>query len=124
MLYLHGAYLLSLVATQRRGPNDTGCVTFYGEVCDDQVPPRAPQNLQVRPARAWVFSAGYGRDDPDDGDLAADGRSRNSVLFAVLEWRMTPNLRSGLEVSAWETGYRGRESQKTLRLQHAWVLTF
>lgn len=50
LLYLHGAYLLSLVATQRRGPDDTGCVTFYGEVCDDQVPPRAPQNLQVRPA--------------------------------------------------------------------------
>jgi len=81
-------------------------------------------NIQVRPVRRWFFSAGYGRDDPDDDDLALGGRSRNAAWFAVLEWRMNPHLRAGLEVSAWKTGYRDQASEKTLRLQHAWILTF
>jgi hypothetical protein len=43
-------YLLSAVAEHRRGPSGQGCVTFFDEVCvTDDVPPRPPQNLQVRP---------------------------------------------------------------------------
>ena len=48
---LYAPYLMQLLAVDRRGGlNGTGCVTFYGEVCDDDVAPRPPQNLQVVPA--------------------------------------------------------------------------
>jgi hypothetical protein len=47
--YLHGAYLLSLVAGDRRGTNDEGCVAFYGEACViDELAPAAPANLAAQ----------------------------------------------------------------------------
>ncbi|NMB74472.1 MAG: hypothetical protein GYA21_05010 [Myxococcales bacterium] len=47
---LWAGYLLSAVAEHRRGPSGQGCVTFFDEVCvSDDVRPRPPQNLQVRP---------------------------------------------------------------------------
>ncbi|MBW2700533.1 MAG: hypothetical protein JRF33_06905 [Deltaproteobacteria bacterium] len=42
--------LLRLVVYDRRGPAQNAMVSFYGEVSDDDTPPRAPENLSVRAA--------------------------------------------------------------------------
>ena len=39
------SYLMQVVASFRRGASGTGCVSFYGECPDDDVPPQAPANL-------------------------------------------------------------------------------
>jgi hypothetical protein len=69
-------------------------------------------------------SAGYGVDDPDDAALLPGSRSKNTTVYGNLVLSLSPSVKIGLEVSHWETDYRGIDSQKTLRLQNSWILSF
>ena len=46
---LYAPYLAQLVARDRRDIAP-GCVSFYGEVCDDTTPPAAPRTRTVSPS--------------------------------------------------------------------------
>lgn len=74
------------------------------------------KNLQV--------SAGYGIDDPDDATLFPGARSKNTTFYGNLVVKLSGSVKVGLEVSHWETDYLLIESQKTLRIQNSWILSF
>ncbi len=68
--------------------------------------------LDVRPVFAWEFGGGYGRDDPNDGDLAGAGgtlaagvRLRNVVYEGHLHWRPGGGLLIGAEFRRFETEF-------------------
>jgi hypothetical protein len=50
---------------------------------------------------------GYGIDNPLDEDIATTGRTLNSFFFVNSSFDILPKMTVGLEVSRWETGYRG-----------------
>jgi hypothetical protein len=60
---------------------------------------RSPAPLQ------WVFGGGCGIDDPDDADLAANGRLKNFVCEGHLEWRPQGPLVFGFEFRRLKTSY-------------------
>jgi len=70
------------------------------------------------------FSAGYGVDDPDDDTLLDGARSKNTTFFGNLIFTFSKSFKVGIEVSNWETDYLLMESQKTLRFQNSWILSF
>ncbi len=62
----------------------------------------------VRPDAAWEFGAGFGIDDPVDGDLAAGGRERNVTWAGHLIWRPGGGVLLGAEFRRIETAYAAR----------------
>jgi hypothetical protein len=49
---------------------------------------------------------GYGIDDPDDRDVAATGRVRNSTYYSNLLWDLNQTFRVGFEFTWRETDYK------------------
>jgi hypothetical protein len=70
------------------------------------------------------FSVGYGMDDPDDDNLSIGARAKNTSIFGNIVISLTPSLKTGLQISNWETEYLNWEKQDTLRFQHCWILSF
>jgi hypothetical protein len=70
------------------------------------------------------FSVGYGMDDPDDDNLPSGARAKNTSIFGNIVIKLSPSLKTGLQVSNWQTDYLNQETQETLRFQHCWILTF
>jgi len=58
---------------------------------------------------------GYSYDNPDDGDLSMEDRSKNSVPYAAARWRFS-DLRLGLEYLHWTTDYIGLEKGESNRM--------
>ncbi len=82
-------------------------------------------------ASAWAkvapkvkMSAGLGIDDPDDADIANAARSKNTCYYGNINYDIVPQASIGVEVSQWETEYKGAESAKNLRFQTAFMLKF
>ena len=71
-----------------------------------------------------TFGAGYGVDDPDDGDLGKDARSRNSRLYGNAIYALTSNTSLGAEVSQIETRYKGKDSAEAQRVAFSATLRF
>jgi hypothetical protein len=68
--------------------------------------------LNFRPSFAWELGGGYGRDDPDDGDLQAAGgatpagaRLRNVVYEGHVHWRPGGGLLLGVALRRFETTF-------------------
>lgn len=72
---------------------------------------------------ATTLGLGAGVDDPDDGDLAAGGRTLNETQFVSLTHRITQNFILGSQLSHWRTGYKGERTNDALRAQASvsWV---
>ncbi|MDD4061585.1 MAG: hypothetical protein PHW08_12915, partial [Kiritimatiellae bacterium] len=66
----------------------------------------------------------YGVDDPDDGDLGKDARSRNSRLYGNAIYALTSNTSLGAEVSQIETRYKGKDSAEAQRVAFSATLRF
>ena len=64
-----------------------------------------------------VLALGVAQDDPNDADLAANTRSRNSVAFINIQRNLTTNLKLGLELSQWETDYKNNARGDDTRIQ-------
>ena len=43
--------------------------------------------LNIRPSFEWEIGGGYGMDDPDDADLPATARLKNTIIEGHLHWR-------------------------------------
>ena len=63
--------------------------------------------------------AGYAYDDPEDSDLDAFQRSKNTVPYLAARWNHGA-LRYGIEVLRWETEYVGLEEGDALRIL-SWI---
>lgn len=68
--------------------------------------------------------AGGGVDDPDDTDLAAGGRARNTAFWGTLVRDAGGGLSYGLELSRWETTYVQGTTGTSWRVQGSVIFSF
>jgi hypothetical protein len=81
-------------------------------------------NVVANPSRKVRLSIGYGMDDPDDDTLYYGYRAKNTSIFGNVLFYLSKSVKMGFEVSNWVTDYIAGDQQKTLRLQHSWILSF
>ncbi|HNY77458.1 MAG: hypothetical protein RBS72_05080 [Sedimentisphaerales bacterium] len=73
----------------------------------------------------WSSSIGYGADNVDRDDVAAGtGRTRNCCLFGNVRYDVNAHAQIGLELSRWETNYRGAGDAKDTRVQASFIYKF
>lgn len=60
---------------------------------------------------------GFGIDDPNDDDLSPGRRTQNHFYFANLIWNVSPELEVGIELSWWETRYKGLAPGEAFRVE-------
>jgi hypothetical protein len=65
--------------------------------------------LNLRPSRQWMVGGGCGLDDPDDADVAANGRLKNFVCEGHFEWRPRGPLVFGFAYRRFTTTYQSGE---------------
>jgi len=65
----------------------------------------------------WKYRMGFGIDDPNNEDLSAGMRSRNSFYFGNVVYSLIPPVDIGLEYSHWQTEYEERSTGTDNRLQ-------
>ncbi|MCA1809173.1 MAG: DcaP family trimeric outer membrane transporter [Kiritimatiellia bacterium] len=70
------------------------------------------------------FNIGYGMDDPDDGDLNLNDRSKNQILFTSLFYKLTPAATLAVEYSNLQTDYKGSDNAENNRVQGAVIYNF
>ncbi|MCP4154479.1 MAG: hypothetical protein GY757_42535 [bacterium] len=70
------------------------------------------------------LSLGYGMDDPDDETLSTGNRAKNTVFFGNVVFKLSKSVKMGFEIANFETEYLNLDKQKTLRVQHSWILSF
>ena len=73
-------------------------------------------------APRWSLVLGAGMDDPDDDDLAAGNRSRNTSLFGNVRYRITKQVIVGLEVDRMATDYLRADDATNDRFQLTFML--
>lgn len=73
----------------------------------------------------WSSSIGYGADNVDRDDVAVGtGRTRNACLFGNIRYDVNANAQIGLELSRWETDYKGVSDTKDTRVQASFIYKF
>lgn len=73
----------------------------------------------------WSSSIGYGADNVDRDDVAAGtGRTRNSCVFGNVRYDVNAHAQIGLELSRWETNYRGTGDASDTRVQASFIYKF
>ena len=72
----------------------------------------------------WKLSAGYGLDNPDDDLVALKDRSKNQVVFGNVIYTLIPKVTLGLELSEWQTNYKGLPTANDFRIQTTTSLKF
>lgn len=70
------------------------------------------------------LSAGYGLDDPDDADLNAGQRAKNSRIFANVYYKLTPQVTLATEVAQLRTEYKGADAAEATRVQASAIFNF
>lgn len=63
--------------------------------------------VNFRPSARWLVGAGAGFDDPEDADIAAGGRTKNTMTEAHVHWRPAGPLVLGFEWRQVETAWTG-----------------
>lgn len=71
-----------------------------------------------------TLGAGYGVDDPDDGDLSKGARTLNSRLYGNAVYALTPAASVGIELSQIGTEHKEQESADALRVAFSGTLRF
>jgi hypothetical protein len=80
--------------------------------------------LTANATEKLTLGAGYGLDDPDDGDLAKGARTLNSRVYGNAVYALTPNASVGVEVSQIETEYKEQASADAQRVAFSGTLRF
>ncbi len=78
----------------------------------------------VSPHKKVKFTGGFGVDDPDDADLSAGNRGKNSCYFGNVKYTIVPQVIFGVEVSQWKTEYVEGDTAEALRAQSSFTLSF
>jgi hypothetical protein len=72
----------------------------------------------------WNFNIGAGSDHAHDGDLASGGRLSNTTFFGNAFYKVTKSFQAALEVSSWDTSYKGKTDTQSNRYQIAGIFNF
>lgn len=72
--------------------------------------------LGYRTSSKHRIAFGYSIDDPQDGDIAANGRTRNYAYWLHNKWTIMEPLDLGVNLLYWTTDYKGMRSGKDLRI--------
>jgi len=80
--------------------------------------------LDVKPHDKWSCLVGASIDDPEDDDLNEGDRAKNTALFANVMYSITKALKTGVEVSLWDTDYVGGENGDSIRGQGTLIYYF
>jgi hypothetical protein len=78
----------------------------------------------LNPTTDWNFNLGYGVDDPDDADLNAGGRAKNTRLFFNAFYKLTKAVTIAAEYSIITTDYRGASDSTDNRVQFSTTYKF
>jgi hypothetical protein len=71
----------------------------------------------LNPTARWNVNLGYGVDDPDDADLNAGGRAKNTRLFFNAFYKLTKTVTLAAEYSVIKTDYKGAADATDNRVQ-------
>jgi len=80
--------------------------------------------LDVKLNDKWNCLFGASIDDPKDSDLPQGARARNTALFANAMYDITEAVKTGVEVSFWDTRYVGLDKGDSIRCQGSFIYTF
>jgi hypothetical protein len=80
--------------------------------------------LKYKPSPDLWFTAMYGVDDPDNGKVAAKGRTRNATALVNAVRRLYGCVETGLEVSELRTEYKGLPDRGAMWYQLTLKLLF
>lgn len=76
------------------------------------------------PWSKFNFNVGAGLDDPDNADVPTGGRTANSSVFGNVIYSWNEHAQIGLELSRWETQYKGLPDGDDLRVQTSFMYAF
>ncbi len=76
------------------------------------------------PWSKWSFNVGAGIDSADADELPPGGRTQNSSLFGNVYYSWNKNAQFGVELSRWNTLYKGRGDADDLRAQTSFLYKF
>jgi hypothetical protein len=76
------------------------------------------------PWSRWAFNVGFGVDDVDADDVAAGARTLNSSVFGNVLYSWNKHAQAGLELSRWNTHYKGPGDADDMRAQVSFIYTF
>jgi hypothetical protein len=80
--------------------------------------------VTLGPWDAWTFNAGAGLDDVDNDDVNAGARTSNRSIFANAIYAVNKNADIGLELSQWQTGFKGADDVDDFRVQASFIYKF
>jgi len=80
-------------------------------------------NIQYNPALPWALSFGGGIDDLDNEhrtyiNTASDARTRNAFVFGNLTYTLQSNVKTGVEISGWQTHYLNPSPANSVKAQN------
>jgi cell division septum initiation protein DivIVA len=81
-------------------------------------------SASLGPWEQFSFNVGGGVDDVDDDDVNAGNRTYNSSVFGNVLYAVNKNVQVGLEISQWDTHYKGQERADDTRAQAAFTYKF
>jgi len=76
------------------------------------------------PWSKWSFNVGAGVDNVDRDDVEVGGRTRNSCVFGNVRYAVNSHAQVGLELSQWDTSYKGVGDADNTRLQASFIYKF
>jgi hypothetical protein len=80
--------------------------------------------INLGPWSKWSFSVGAGLDEVDRDDVVSGNRTRNTCVFGNVLYAFNKNAQFGVEVSRWDTGYKGLGDADDTRAQASFIYKF
>ena len=78
----------------------------------------------IRSNKKWRFNFGLGIDDVDSGDVNMGDRILNRCVFGNAVYPITKNAEIGMELSHWQTEYKGLGDADDMRAQLSLIYNF
>ncbi len=78
----------------------------------------------IGPFGQWRMNLGGSVDDPHNGDLPQGARVQNVSTWGNVTYDITKAVQAGLEISYWNTKYKGSRDGEDVRVQTALVYKF
>jgi len=76
------------------------------------------------PRDKWRFNVGGSLDNPDNDDLNSGDRSNDIAYWGNVTYDINQAVQVGLELSYWDTEYKGQQDGDSLRVQMAMMYRF
>jgi hypothetical protein len=76
------------------------------------------------PWSEWSFNVGAGLDKADSDNVPSGGRTQNSSIFGNVYYSFNKNVQFGLELSQWNTHYKGSSDAADSRVQTSLMCKF